>query len=478
MDQLAGGRQLESSGQPLTSTNPATGEVILEVRSAGWPEVEAAFAAAGQAQPAWAELLFAERAEVARRFAERLADRREKLANLISAEVGKPLWESGQEVDAMVRKVDLSIEAHEKRTGSERKPAGDAIAWVSHAPHGIVAVLGPFNFPGHLPNGHLVPALLAGNAVIFKPSELAPAVGAFMAKIWLEAGLPPGALDVLQGGRETAEIILDQPGLTGVFFTGSAAAGLAIHHRFAGRPEVILALEMGGNNPMVVLGPGLSEAAARTIAVSAFISAGQRCTCTRRLIVVGNDVDLSPVCDLARRLQVGLPAQNPFIGPLIHRAAAKQVLDVQARLRARGGQSLVEMVPAEPGLPFLRPGIIDVSAVAQRPDEEVFGPLLQVIRVATFDDALAEANRTRFGLAAALIGGSEADWQEFRRRIRAGVVNWNRPTTGASSAAPFGGVGISGNHRPSAYYAADYCAYPVASLMAEAVSAPQFPGLP
>jgi succinylglutamic semialdehyde dehydrogenase len=478
MDQLVDGRWLESSGQAFTSTNPATGEVILQVRSAGRSEVEAAFAAAGQAQPAWAELPFAERAEVARRFAQRLTDCREKLANLISAEVGKPAWESGQEVDAMVRKVDLSIEAYEKRTGSERKPAGDAIAWVSHAAHGIVAVLGPFNFPGHLPNGHLVPALLAGNAAIFKPSELAPAVGAFMGELWLEAGLPPGVLNVLQGGRETAEIILDQPDLAGVFFTGSAAAGAAIHRKFAGRPEVILALEMGGNNPMVVLGPGLSEAAARTIAVSAFISAGQRCTCTRRLIVVGDDVDLYPACELARRLQVGLPAQNPFIGPLIHRAAAKQVLHVQSRLHALGGKSLVEMVPAEPGLPFLRPGIVDVSAVDERPDEEVFGPLLQVIRVASFDQALAEANRTRFGLAAGLIGGSEADWQKFRRRIRAGVVNWNRPTTGASSAAPFGGVGISGNHRPSAYYAADYCAYPVASLMADAVSTPQFPGLP
>lgn len=478
MDQLVDGRWLKGSGEPFTSMNPATGEVILQVHAAGLPEVDAAFAAAGRAQPAWAELPFAGRAEVARRFAQRLTYSREKLANLISAEVGKPAWESGQEVDAMVRKVDLSIEAYEKRTGNERKPAGDAIAWVSHTPHGVVAVLGPFNFPGHLPNGHLVPALLAGNAAIFKPSELAPAVGAFMGELWLEAGLPPGVLNVLQGNRETADAILDHPGLAGVFFTGSAAAGLAIHRRFAGRPEVILALEMGGNNPMIVLGPGLSEAAARTIAVSAFISAGQRCTCTRRLIVVGDDVDFSPLCELARRLQVGLPARNPFIGPLIHRAAAKQVLHAQARLRAGGGKSWVESVPAEPGLPFLHPGIIDVSAVAERPDEEVFGPLLQVIRVANFDEALAEANRTRFGLAAGLIGGSEADWQTFRQRIRAGVVNWNRPTTGASSAAPFGGVGISGNHRPSAYYAADYSAYPVASLMAEAVSAPQFPGLP
>ncbi|MBV9998678.1 MAG: succinylglutamate-semialdehyde dehydrogenase [Verrucomicrobia bacterium] len=478
MDALAGDGWLEGSGEPFTSTNPATGEVVLRVHPAGRPEVETAFAAAGRAQPAWAELPFSERAETARRFAQRLAAGREKLANLISAEVGKPAWESNQEVDAMTRKVDLSVEAYEKRTGSERKPAGDAVAWVSHAPHGIVAVLGPFNFPGHLPNGHLVPALLAGNAALFKPSEFAPAVGAFMAKVWLEAGLPPGILNVLQGSRPTAELILDQPGLAGVFFTGSAAAGAAIHRRFAGRPEVILALEMGGNNPMVVLGPGLTEAAARTVAISAFISAGQRCTCTRRLIVVGDDVDLSPLCDLARRLQVGLPAQNPFIGPLIHRAAAEQVLHVQSRLRASGGKPLVEMVPAEPGLPFLHPGVIDVSAVAGHPDEEVFGPLLQVIRVPDFDEALAEANRTRFGLAAGLIGGSEADWQKFRRRVRAGVINWNRPTTGASSAAPFGGVGISGNHRPSAYYAADYCAYPVASLMAEAVSAPQFPGLP
>ncbi|MBV9491158.1 MAG: succinylglutamate-semialdehyde dehydrogenase [Verrucomicrobia bacterium] len=476
MAHLIDGRWVEGLGESFSSVNPATGEIVTQVRAAGPPEIEAAFDACQSAQGPWAELTFEGRAEVARRFARRLENRRAELAGLITTEVGKPGWEAVQEVDTMIRKVELSIEAYQKRTGTERKRVGDALAWVTHAPHGNVAVLGPFNFPGHLPNGHIVPALLAGNAVVFKPSEFAPAVGAMMGELWLEAGLPPGVLNVLQGGRATAEGILEGPGLEGVFFTGSAAAGLAIHRRFAGRPEVILALEMGGNNAMVVLGPALSEAAARTIAVSAFISAGQRCTCARRLIVVG-DVDVTPVCDVAGRLKVGPPAENPFIGPLVHRAAAGQAIQAQARLRSLGGKSLIDMAPAAEGLPFLRPGVIDVSQVADRPDEEIFAPLLQVIRVRTFDEALAEANRTRFGLAAGLIGGSADHWDKFRHRVRAGVVNWNRPTTGASSAAPFGGVGISGNHRPTAYYAADYCAYPVASLMAEEVGELAFPGL-
>ncbi|HEY0791994.1 MAG TPA: succinylglutamate-semialdehyde dehydrogenase [Chthoniobacterales bacterium] len=476
LDQPVAGRRLARSGEPFTSINPATGQVIGTFQAAGPEEVAKAYAAAVEAQPAWAGQGFQARRSVAEGFANLLASNREHVAALISDEVGKPRWEARQEVDAMVRKVALSAEAYLQRTGTEAKPAGDAVSELTHAPHGIVAVLGPFNFPGHLPNGHIVPAVLAGNAVLFKPSEFAPAVGICMGDLWRKAGLPAGVLTVLPGGLATAEEILDHPALRGVFFTGSAAAGRAIHRRFAGKPDVILALEMGGNNPMVVLGPNVDGAAARTIAVSAFLSAGQRCTCTRRLIVVG-DPDLEPLCKLTRSLQVGFPADDPFMGPVIHRSAAERVLQFQEDFIRAGASALVAVRPAGTGLPFLSPGIIDVTNLPDRPDEEIFGPLLQVIRVHNFNAALDEANRTRYGLAAGLIGGTAEDFATFRQHLRAGIVNWNRPTTGASSAAPFGGVGWSGNHRPGAFYAADYCAYPVASLTGNQALPPAFPGM-
>ncbi len=463
-------------GEVFQSHNPATGEAVTTVRAADAAAVAAAYAEAASAQTAWAGLPFAARAASAERFAERLGVRKGELAGLISAEVGKPAWEAAQEVDTMRRKIPLSIEAYAARTGESCQTTGDTVATVSHAPHGTVAVLGPFNFPGHLPNGHIVPALLAGNAVLFKPSEFAPGVGALMAELWREAGLPAGLLGVLPGGRDTAVEILRHPELRGVFFTGSARTGTGLHRQFAGRPEVILALEMGGNNPMVLLGPRFESEEARVVAASAFLSAGQRCTCTRRLVVVG-EVDLDPLLTLARRLVPGAPAENPFMGPVIDAQAARDALEAQAHLRELGGVPLLQMAPPARGLPFLSPGVIDVTDVAQPPDEEIFAPLLQVVRVGTFDEGIAVANRTRYGLAAGLLGGTEADFSLFRRRVRAGVVNWNRPTTGASSAAPFGGIGVSGNGRPSAYYAADYCAYPIASMSGTAPAAPTMPGL-
>jgi succinylglutamic semialdehyde dehydrogenase len=304
-------------------------------------------------------------------------------------------------------------------------------------------------------------------------------VGALLVDCWHEAGLPAGCLNLLQGGRTTAEWMLNRPELAGVFFTGSVRTGLAIHQRFGGRPEVILALEMGGNNPLVVLEGADLKAASRTIAVSAFISAGQRCTCTQRLILVDSTV-LPELVQISEEIRVGAPDEvpEPFIGPVIHSAAAQNVLQAQQELVDRGAKILVECRPAEKGLPFLRPGIVDVTGLYGVADQEIFGPLLTVNRARNFVEAIAFANQTRFGLAAGLIGGSEQDFEMFRRNVRAGIINWNRPTTGAGSAAPFGGVGLSGNHRPSAFYAADYCAYPVATMQSAELVAPVHPGLP
>jgi succinylglutamic semialdehyde dehydrogenase len=478
LDHFIGGQWMRGQGQPFSSTNPATGEQVFQSRNANSSEVATAFQAAESAFQKWAENSAEKRFQVARNFASIVDRRRQEFVTAIACETGKPLWESNQEVDTVVKKVDLSISAYAERTGSREQQMGLARSVLSHAPHGIVAILGPFNFPAHLPNGHIVPASIAGNCVVFKPSELTPLTGSLLADCWREAGLPAGCLNLLQGDRSTAESILERPEVAGVFFTGSATTGVAIHQRFATRPEVILALEMGGNNPMVVLETNDSVAAARIAAVSAFISAGQRCTCTRRLIVVGNEI-LPELIRITESIEVGSPNDlpEPFLGPVITSSAANKVLNAQRELVANGAKILVECRPAKKGIPFLQPGILDVTGIDNLPDEEVFGPLIQVTRVSDFDAAITEANRTRFGLAAGLIGGTEKDFEVFRRRVRAGIINWNRPTTGASSAAPFGGIGLSGNHRPSAFYAADYCAYPVATLQSEALGLVEYPGL-
>ncbi len=464
-------------GETITSLNPVTQQVLWSGQGATVGQVDLAVQAARQAFPGWARRLLQERIDVLEAFAARLKHHADDLARCIGEETGKPLWESATEVTTMVNKVAISVQSYRERTGEKSGPLGDATAVLRHKPHGVVAVFGPYNFPGHLPNGHIVPALLAGNTVLFKPSELTPKVAELTVKCWIEAGLPAGVLNLLQGDRETGIALAANPGIDGLFFTGSSRTGNALHQQFAGRPDKILALEMGGNNPLVVDEVQDVDAAVYTVIQSAFISAGQRCTCARRLLVPQGewgDAFLARLVAVSETIEVGSFDQQPapFMGSVISLDAALGLLDAQRILLAKGAVSLLEMRQPLAQSALLTPGIIDVTAVSERSDEELFGPLLQVIRYADFDAAIAEANDTHYGLAAGLLSDSEARYQQFWLESRAGIVNWNKQLTGAASSAPFGGVGASGNHRASAYYAADYCAYPVASLETGSLTLP------
>ena len=473
---IAGSWQ-EGLAASFESFNPVSQAVLWRGRAATPTQVAAAVAAARAAFPAWAQRSLDERIVVLEAFANSLKAHADELAQCIGEETGKPLWESATEVTTMVNKVAISIQSYRERTGEKSGPLADATAVLRHKPHGVVAVFGPYNFPGHLPNGHIVPALLAGNAVVFKPSELTPKVAELTVKCWIEAGLPAGVLNLLQGARETGVALAADAGIDGLFFTGSSGTGNLLHKQFAGRPDKILALEMGGNNPLVVEQVADLDAAVYTIIQSAFISAGQRCTCARRLLVpegAWGDSLLARLVAVTATIQVGAFDQQPapFMGSVISLGAAEHLLTAQQQLLAKGATALLAMTQPQATAALLTPGIIDVTAVSNRPDEEFFGPLLQVIRYSDFDAAIAEANATQFGLAAGLLSDSAERYQQFWLHSRAGIVNWNKQLTGAASSAPFGGVGASGNHRASAYYAADYCAYPVASLECATLSLP------
>jgi succinylglutamic semialdehyde dehydrogenase len=467
----------DGQGEPFESLNPVTQQVIWSGKAATAAQVDAAVNSARQAFPAWATRTLDERIAVLEAFAAALKSRADEIARCIGEETGKPLWESATEVTSMANKVAISIQSYRERTGEKSGPLGDATAVLRHKPHGVVAVFGPYNFPGHLPNGHIVPALLAGNTVVFKPSELTPKVAELTVQCWIEAGLPAGVLNLLQGARDTGVALAGHSGIDGLFFTGSSRTGNALHQQFAGRPDKILALEMGGNNPLVVDQVADVDAAVYTVIQSAFISAGQRCTCARRLLVpegVWGDAFLARLVEVTATIQVGAFDQQPapFMGSVISLGAAQALLNAQEMMLANGAIALLEMTQPAAQSALLTPGIIDVTDVTDRADEELFGPLLQVIRYADFDAAIDEANATQYGLAAGLLSDSQARYQEFWLQSRAGIVNWNKQLTGAASTAPFGGVGASGNHRASAYYAADYCAYPVASLETQTLALP------
>lgn len=469
------GQWLAAGNKEFTSENPATSEILWQGSGAGNPEIEAAVSAAKNAFPEWASQSMEQRNGYIGKFVDILKQRSELLGNIIHLETGKPLWESKTEIATMIAKATVSHKAYEQRTGYSEAEANGVHVSLSHRPIGAFAVLGPYNFPGHLPNGHIIPAFLAGNTVIFKPSELTPLFSELMVQCWHDAGLPPGVLNLVQGDGMTGKLLSEHDGLDGLLFTGSSRTGQAIHKAFGGKTEKMLALEMGGNNPLVVESASDLNAAIYAIIQSAFISAGQRCTCARRLILIESESNrqlLDALVHATRKIEVGAK-DGSFIGPVVSNRAADLAEQYQQDLIEKGGKALEPLKRTEQGKPFLRPGIVDVSDAVDVIDEECFAPLLQVKFVNDLGIAITEANNTRYGLSAGLLSENPDSWQHFRQLIRAGIVNWNRPITGASGAAPFGGVGASGNFRPGAFYSADYSAYPMASMASNNIDLPE-----
>lgn len=472
------GNWLAGEGASMTSIDPAKNTVIWSSNAATPAQIDNAIHAARTAFSYWGALSVDTRIEYILAYADQLKANQDLLTQTIAMETGKPLWEAATEAGAMVGKINLSIKSYDTRTGTTENPMPLGKAFIRHKPHGVVAVFGPYNFPGHLPNGHIVPALIAGNTVVFKPSDLTPLVAQKMVELWEAAGLPKGVLNLVQGNITTGKALASHDQIDGLFFTGSSNTGKLLHEQFAGHPGKILALEMGGNNPLIVGPVNEIDAAVHDIIQSAFITSGQRCTCARRLFIPNTtqgDAILERLIEVTRAIDVGVYDADtpPFMGAMISARAAQMMVDAQNQLTKLGANTLLPLTHIDSNTGLVTPGIIDVTAILSKlPDEEHFGPLLKVIRYDDFNTAIIEANNTKFGLSAGLIADDSALYDVFYQHIRAGIVNWNRPITGASGAAPFGGIGESGNHRASAFYAADYCAYPVASVELEATTLP------
>ena len=468
------GEWLDGTGDLWQSLNPYDETVLGSGNCVCHREVDYAVITAKAAFDKWSFLSYQTRKEYVLRFRDLLESHGEAFAELIAKESGKVLWECTQEVAAMIGKIDLSIQAYEERCAPKSFAFNDSIMnKTRYKAMGVMVVFGPFNLPGHLPNGHIVPALLAGNTVVFKPSLETPLVGEFMIRLWAEVGLPGGVISLLQGGSLIGKELVKHPFVDGILFTGSSAVGKSIHRSLGGSPHKMLALEMGGNNPLLVgnilHADNLASFAYHTIQ-SAFITSGQRCVCARRLILVRSSLSQSFVRCLIKMTESLLcggwkDQPSPFMGPVISQNAGRFILGAyEDLLKQSGSKVLVEMNCTDGNQARLNPAIVDVTGIEKRKDEEIFGPLLQLILVDDFKEALFEANQTEYGLAAGLLSADEKEYEEFLFHSRAGIINYNRPTTGASGASPFGGVGSSGNFRPSGYFASDYCSYPVSSM--------------
>jgi succinylglutamic semialdehyde dehydrogenase len=399
--------------------------------------------------------------------------RADEMAEVISRETGKPLWEAKTEAQALSNKITITIEHSYKLVADERIP--NALPGVEgvirHRGRGVMAVVGPFNFPAHLPNGHIVPALLMGNTVVFKPSDKTPAVGQLMAECFHQAGFPPGVFNLLQGQGEMGRRLVTHPLVDGVLFTGSYEVGLKIKQDTLEQYWKILALEMGGKNSTVVWQDADLDKAVYETLVGAFMTTGQRCSCTSKVILHPSIQKefLDRFHAAAKGLLVGHWSKNVFMGPLINADAVEKYVRFQEIAKREGAECLMRGKPLELEHKghYVSPSIYLVNEL--NPDSvyqqsEIFGPNVAVYSTDDFSEALRIVNSGGYGLVMALFSKSKPLFDEAILGARVGLLNWNRTTNGASSRLPFGGIGKSGNDRASGHFAIQYCSVPVASL--------------
>lgn len=457
----------------IKNVSPADlNDVICEVPYLN-DHVDPAVEAARKAFKDWSRRPMQERINALLRLKKVFEDHVDEMAEVIARDTGKALWESRTEAAGLAAKIDITINHSIKLVQDEHLP--NALPGVEGVirfkPRGVMAVIGPFNFPAHLPNGHVIPSLLMGNTVVFKPSEQTPAVGQLYTRMFEKAEFPSGVFNMIQGTAEAGRKLVLHEHVDGILFTGSYEVGLKIKQETATHYWKILALEMGGKNPTIIWDDADMDKAVYETIVGAFMTSGQRCACTSRVFVHKKLADqfTDRFYEAAKRLTIGHWSQNPFMGPLINEGSVEKYLRFQEIAKRENCESLMrgKVLDLKWKGHYVTPSInlvqkFDPSSVYQK--TEIFGPNVAILQVDDFDQTMEMVNSTGFGLVAALFSKNRALYERALLDCKVGLLNWNRTTNGASSRLPFGGMGKSGNDRPSAHFAIQYCSVPVASL--------------
>jgi succinylglutamic semialdehyde dehydrogenase len=447
--------------------------------------------AARKAFTAWRRMPMSQRADLLKKYQVALKRREEELTETLAREVGKPLWESKTEVTAMIGKVDVTLNESIKLIEDIEIPKimEGTNGVCRHRPLGVMAVIGPFNFPGHLPNGHIVPALLTGNTIVFKPSEKAPFVGQLMAECFQEAGFPAGVFNLVQGEKEVGRRLCVHENVNGVLFTGSYEVGTRIKQDTLQQHWKLLALEMGGKNSSIIWSDADLDVALHETLFSAYVTSGQRCSATSRIMIHRSLVDefVTRFHDRAKAFTIGHPLDNPFMGPLVEAASVDRYMKFIG-IASREGCELVMRGKAlelewkgnyvTPSICLVQDSSVEAARKSVYQQTELFAPNVSITAVDDIEQAVALANVTQYGLVASVFSKDRAIYEKFWDGLEVGLVNWNKSTVGASSRLPFGGLKKSGNHFPTALSATTYCTYPVASLeVAEPKLVATSPGL-
>ncbi|GAA3942252.1 succinylglutamate-semialdehyde dehydrogenase [Litoribacillus peritrichatus] len=480
LDLLINGQWQAGMGGEFCSREPASQDVVWEGRGANVHQVHQAVTSASEAFDPWRKLDVSARLKYLHNFEQLIHSHKHHLIEAVCHDTGRPMWEAQLEVQAVVDKTQLAFESYQQRTGERVMATTGGHIQLRHRPHGPLAVITPFSFPALIAMGQIIPALLAGNTLVYKPSQMTPKVADYLTQLWHLAELPDGVFNLVQGGNDIGQTLTDHPDLAGVLFTGRTETGISINQTMATRPDKLVCLNMSANNPLIVGDTQQINPALYQILHSAFITSGQRCSNARRLFLPDNaqgDQILEQLIEQCHLLFIGHYNEEPkpFMGPVINIPSAKQILKQQQLLLSLGANVLLSANQADENSAFMSPGLLDVTEIKEPFDEEIFGPVLQVSRYQHFEQAIEMANQSKYKLTAGLISDKQSQFDEFDCTIQAGVVNWNQPITGVSGAAPYGGIGLSGNHRPGGWYSADYCAFPTTTMCQQGVSFPSSP---
>ena len=462
----------ETNGKARVSQSPGDfADKIMEWREEDTAPVDRACATGKKASLSYGKTPLEERKKRLLKLKRIFQKKSRELAEVIARETGKPLWEARGEARSLAEKVDVTLRDSLKLIQEQKVPraAGNTPGRVRYRPRGLMAVIGPFNFPMHLPNGQILAGLLSGNAVIFKPSEKTPACGQRLAECFDLAGFPKGVFQMIQGGRAVSAKLCAHPLTDGVLFTGSFAVGEKIQSATAKDFGKILALEMGGKNSALIWDcKDISRAVSETLK-GCFLTSGQRCSSTDRIILnkkISGDFKRIFVAE-AEKLSVGLWKDNPFMGPLIDEKAVKRFFRLQGSVKKEGGKYLLKGRKPD-GLSghYVTPGIYQLKfnpkSVFQT--EETFTPQVVIYETNSLEKALRIINHSGYGLVLSLFSEDKKIQEEVFHGAKVGLLNINRSSCGASARLPFGGMGRSGNDRPGGVSMISSCVTPVSIL--------------
>ena len=436
--------------------------------------IDRAFAEGKRAYLPWARLSLKNRVKKLLPLKQILKEKMRALSRTVSRETGKPLWESEGEVQALIGKTDFVLGEALKRIKTQNLHR--AQGRIRFKSRGLFVLIGPFNFPLHLPFGQILPALASGNSVLFKPSEKTPASGQRLTECFHKLKLPPGVFQMIQGGAKISEKLCQHKEGDGVLFTGSFETGQKIKESLVKDYSKILALEMGGYNSSLIWDYKDKQHVLRETLKGCFYSAGQRCSSSSQILLhkkIANEF-IQDFVHSAQKIQIAHWSKNPFMGSLIDSSAVRRFFAFQREIKKQGGEILLEgkKLKSQKGY-YVSPGIykMNFDKSSSLGKKETFTPQVIFYESEDLDKALEIINHSGYGLVLSLFTEDKKVREECFLRARVGILHYNLSSIGASGLLPFGGLGKSGNDRPAGAFAIDSCVIPLAERAPEGFSA-------